>query len=91
MPDPVDGPALPPAPTADNPLRLAFASADRFYDAILMQDLFGTWVVVQSWCGRLTRRGGSMTKPVASFTEGQSVLDAILRQRLQRGYRLQPA
>ena len=91
MPDPVDGPPLPPAPTAGNPLRLAFASADRSYDAILIQDLFGTWVVVQSWCGRLTRRGGSMTKPVASFTEGQSVLDAILRQRLQRGYRLQPA
>ncbi len=91
MPNPVNIPALPPASTAGNALRLTFASADRSYDAILMQDLFGTWVVMQPWCGRFTRRGGSMTKPVASFTEGQIVLDAILRRRLQRGYRLQPA
>jgi hypothetical protein len=91
VPDPVDGPAFPPAATAGQPLRLAFASADRFYDAVLTQDLFGTWVVVQSWCGRFTRRGGAMTKPVANFTDGKIVLDAILRQRLQRGYQLQPA
>ena len=64
-----------------------FTSAHRMYSVMLAKDLFGDWVVVQSWGGRFSQRGGGMTQVVASFAEGFALLQKIGQRRRQRGYR----
>ena len=63
-----------------------FKSADRMYSVMLEKDLFGDWIVVQSWGGRFSRRGGGMTQVVARFEEGIALLQKISQRRQQRGY-----
>ena len=63
-----------------------FTSAHRMYSVMLAKDLFGEWVVVQSWGGRFSRQGGGMTQVVASFDEGIALLQKIGQRRRQRGY-----
>ena len=63
-----------------------FTSAHRMYSVMLKRDLFGDWVVVQSWGGRYSQRGGGMTQVVASFDEGIALLHKIGQRRQQRGY-----
>mgnify|MGYP000032238255 CR=1 FL=1 len=63
-----------------------FASEHRMYSVMLKRDLFGDWVVVQSWGGRFSGRGGGMTQVVARFEEGIALLQKISQRRQQRGY-----
>ena len=86
MIDPVDTVTLPLPVTTDTPIRMRFATADRSYTAWLTQDLFGTWTVMQSWCGKHTHLGGGKVLPVASFEEGREVLLAIEKRRYRHGY-----
>lgn len=85
MIDPIDT-VTQPLPIVSNSLR--FASEDRIYRAVLQQDLFSDWVVMQSWGGRYNQRGGGQTVPVQSFEEGCVLLQSIARRRVNRGYRL---
>jgi hypothetical protein len=56
------------------------------YSVMLERDLFGDWVVVQSWGSRFSQRGGGITQVVASFEEGVAFLQKISQRRQQRGY-----
>lgn len=86
MIDPLDNVTRPLPVTTASPIRLRFASADRHYTVVLTQDLFSSWIVIQSWGGRFSNRGGGQVKPVASFEEGEKLLRAVEKRRLQRGY-----
>jgi len=88
MIDPVDGVTLPLPVTTDSPIRIRFSSPIRLYDVVLMQDLFGDWLVAESWYDRHTKRSGSKTRPTGGFDEGKTLLNAITRRRIQRGYQL---
>ena len=51
------------------------------------KDLFDDVVVVRSWGGTDTRRGGMEREVVASQEDGARLLEAISRRRAMRGYR----
>jgi len=88
MIDPIDNVTLPLPVTTRSPIRLRFASPDRLYDAILMQDLFDDWLVIQICSARTTRSGASKTQLVANFDEGKTLLEKITSGRFKRGYDL---
>ncbi len=82
MVDPSDTATLPlPSPT-----RLRFRSDDRIYTAVLTQDLFDQWMVIQSWGGRHNQRGGGKTCHVDSFEDGLAMMQAITKRREKHGY-----
>lgn len=62
-------------------------SNERYYNAVLTQDLFGDWVVIKSW-GSKARRGGSKTFLCASYGEGINYLEKMNKLRERRGYGL---
>lgn len=68
--------------------RLRFASNDRIYNAVLTQDLFDQWMIIQSWGGKRNLRGGGQTTHVDDFDAGMAMLQAIRKIREKRGYRL---
>jgi hypothetical protein len=70
------------------PTRLRFVSDTRIYNAVLCQDLFEQWMVIQSWGGKGNLRGGGKTTHVDSFEDGLAMLEAITKRREQHGYQL---
>ena len=58
----------------------------RYYQADLVQDLFGEWTLVCIWGGLGTAYGGYSITGVASHEEGLHRLDALDRLRRQHGY-----
>ncbi len=88
MIDPVDSVTQPLPVTSDSPILQRFASVDRLYAVMLTRDLFGDWVLVQTWGGRGNARGGGMSRPVENFEAGLALLTTITRRRQQRGYQL---
>jgi hypothetical protein len=59
----------------------------RYYQAHLIQDLFGEWTLIAVWGGLGSRRGGMHSTGVASYADGLKQLAAIGKRRRQRGYR----
>ena len=59
----------------------------RYYQAELVQDLFGDWVVITAWGGLGSRRGRQRNLFVPSYEAGVQQLAAIDKRRRQRGYR----
>lgn len=59
----------------------------RYYTVSIEKDLFDDVVVVRSWGGTDTRRGGMEREVVASQEDGARLLEAISRRRAMRGYR----
>ena len=78
------------AGNANSPTRLDFRSAERMYAVSLVQDLFDDWVVVQSWGGRFTQRGGGKIRAVASYDDGIAQVQRIAKQRIAHGYAVTP-
>ncbi len=76
---------LPITPTGSS-IRMQFQSHNRVYTAILMQDLFGQWIIAQAWGGRFNQRGGRLTRPVENHEAGIALLLKIAKQRQARGY-----
>ena len=72
--------------TTDTPIRLCFKSANRMYVVALVQDLFQDWVLMQSWGGRFSQRGGGKIHAVATREEGIVQLQRVARQRFAHGY-----
>ncbi|EGV29886.1 MULTISPECIES: WGR domain-containing protein [Thiorhodococcus] len=61
---------------------------DRYYQAHLIEDLFGDWTLVACW-GVLHSRQSQMRKTgVPSYEAGLEQLKAIDRRRRQHGYHL---
>jgi predicted DNA-binding WGR domain protein len=59
----------------------------RYYQADLVQDLFGDWTLVRAWGGLGTARGRTQVTGVASKEAGLRQVAALDRRRQQRGYR----
>jgi hypothetical protein len=76
------------ASSLPQPTRLRFASDTRIYNAVLCQDLFEQWMVIQSWGGRGNLRGGGKITHVDSFEDGLAMLEAITKRREQHGYQI---
>ena len=74
--------------TTDTPIRLRFKSATRLYVVALVQDLFQDWVLMQSWGGRFSQRGGGRIHAVRNREEGIVQLQRVMRQRFAHGYAL---
>ncbi|WP_338115164.1 WGR domain-containing protein [Thiocapsa imhoffii] len=62
------------------------AETFRYYQADLIQDLFGEWSVITAWGGLGTCRGQLRKVWVANREEGEKQLLAIDKRRRQRGY-----
>jgi hypothetical protein len=58
----------------------------RYYQADLVQDLFGEWTLVCSWGGLGTALGGFSSTGVASLENGLLKLEAVGKLRRQHGY-----
>jgi hypothetical protein len=74
--------------TVPCPIHLRFASNARIYNAILTQDLFEQWMVMQSWGGKGNLRGGGKTTHVDTFEAGMAMLQGIVKKREKHGYLL---
>lgn len=58
----------------------------RYYQADLVEDLFGAWIVITAWGGLETHRGQVRSAVVASYDAGLECLKRIERYRRKRGY-----
>lgn len=88
MIDPIDAVTLALPVTVPQATRLHFASGARTYTAVLTQDLFEDWMVMQSWDGNRNQRGGGQVHHVDSFEAGLASLEAIKKTREKRGFQL---
>ena len=88
MIDPVDNVTELLPVMSEGPILRRFASTDGLYAAMLITDLFGDWVLMQSWGSRFNQRGGGMPRPVDKFEAGMSLLAEITKRRQKRGYQL---
>lgn len=86
MTDPNDDVTLPLPVATDTPLTMRFVSDRRLYAMTLTRDLFGDWVLIQSWSGRYNRRGGQLTKPVPSYEAGIMRMKEIAKLREKHHY-----
>ena len=59
---------------------------DRFYLAVLGEDLFGNLEVRQYWGGLRNGRGGSQVQSVSGLNEGMAILEQIAKTRKRHGY-----
>ena len=59
----------------------------RYYQAALVRDLFGDWVLVTAWGGLDSHLGKMASTAVESQADGQARMQALDRRRRQRGYR----
>jgi hypothetical protein len=58
----------------------------RYYQADLVEDLFGAWIVITAWGGMESHRGQVRSAVVASRDAGLECLKRIERYRRKRGY-----
>ncbi|MFB1487749.1 MULTISPECIES: WGR domain-containing protein [unclassified Thiocapsa] len=59
----------------------------RYYQADLVEDLFGGWSVVTAWGGLGSKLGRMRTAWVATREQAEKRLGEIARVRERRGYR----
>jgi hypothetical protein len=59
-------------------------TAQRWYRAVLLQDLLEDWVVLRQWGGKGTKRYGEKTMLVNGAEEGLQILEEIHQNRLRR-------
>jgi hypothetical protein len=59
----------------------------RYYQAWLIEDLFGGWTLITAWGGLGSRRGRARSTAVPSYEDGLARIEEIAKRRRQRGYR----
>ena len=69
---------------ADNLLRARWETSQRWYEAELVHDLLGDWVVMRRWGGKGSRRYGKKIGLVSNETDGRQAIERIHRLRLRR-------
>lgn len=62
-------------------LNWRWESEYRWYEAELINDLFGDWLVVRRWGGLYSDRHGEKTDVVSDLLSGVALLFAINRER----------
>lgn len=60
----------------------------RYYQAHLIEDLFGDWTLITVWGALGSKRGGMRSTAVPSQAEGLMHIELIAKRRSRRGYRL---
>lgn len=68
------------------PVVRRWQSADRYYTAMLVQDLFGQWTVFRAWGGLRSALGSALVEVVADYQAGLSALRELDKRRRARGY-----
>lgn len=63
------------------------ADKARYYQALLVKDLFGEWVAIMAWGALGSKRGGMRSTLVPSYEVGLERIGEIDKQRKRRGYR----
>jgi len=59
----------------------------RYYQAWLIEDLFGDWTLVTAWGGLGSRRGRARSTAVPSYEDGLARIEKVAKRRGQHGYR----
>lgn len=72
--------------TFDRWQRLRWEKDTRYYEAILQQDLWGTWVVTRVWGRRGERLGQVRDQAFKSYEDAAKELEAVGVRRGKRGY-----
>lgn len=78
----------PPLPFADFDrwVTESWQTEQRYYQADIIQDLFGTWLVKRSWGGLGSRRGNSKTHAVTTYEDALQLIKEVSQKRQKRGY-----
>jgi len=67
--------------------RWIHAEKARYYQALLVKDLFDEWILIKAWGALESNRGGMRSTPVLSYEAGLERIGEIDKQRKRRGYR----
>jgi hypothetical protein len=67
--------------------RWIHAEKARYYQALLVKDLFDEWILIKAWGALESNRGGMRSTPVPSYEAGLERIGEIDKQRKRRGYR----
>ncbi len=70
--------------TAGMILRKRWETSSRWYEAELVHDLLGDWVVVRRWGGKGSKRHGEMTCLVENEAHGYQLIEQIHVVRTKR-------
>ena len=77
-----------PAYTVASWQRLRWHKDTRYYEAYLHQDLWGRWLLTRTWGRRESNLGQTRHTPCRSQQHGLELLQATIKRREKRGYRL---
>jgi len=66
------------------------ADKARYYQALLVKDLFGEWTLITAWGGLGSQRGRIRSTAVASYEAGLEQIGEIDKRRKSHGYRSIP-
>jgi hypothetical protein len=69
-------------------MRWVHESNGRYYQAHLIEDLFGDWTLITVWGALGSKRGGMRSTAVPSRAHGLAIVEQIAKRRSRRGYRL---
>jgi len=58
----------------------------RYYLCLVQKDLFGRWELFRAWGAKGSGLGNSLRQPAQSEAHAGELLQAVLKQRLARGY-----
>jgi hypothetical protein len=62
-------------------------TSERYYIAVVQQNLFGDWEVMRIWGGKGSARGSMLCHPAANQAEALDHLSAVAQVRERHGYR----
>lgn len=64
--------------------RARWETAQRWYEAELVRDLLGDWVLMRRWGSKTSRQHGELSHLVAGEAEGKQFIEKIHLVRLRR-------
>jgi predicted DNA-binding WGR domain protein len=62
----------------------------RYYRVAVEQDIFGQWVIISTWGGKIRASGRSKGRVLANREEGLRLLEQATAQRKSRHYQAMP-
>jgi hypothetical protein len=71
-------------------MRWVHTAKARYYQAHLIQDLFGEWTLVTVWGGLGSQRGRMRSTGVPSYASGLERIEKIAKRRRLHGYECIP-
>ena len=63
------------------------AEKARYYQALLVKDLFDEWILIKAWGALGSKRGGMCSTYVPSYAAGLERIGEIDKRRKRHGYR----